>query len=139
VEIDGLRPFLQGLKSADTSLPKVVQEIHKRIATETVENARSDPGYSGSQGGRLPDRRVRDSYRARASQRESFILAGGPKAPEFYGQEFGGQERPTTMQFPPHKGTEGYSLYPKLREQTAEIEGRYFDEIADALEQAFPK
>jgi hypothetical protein len=43
------------------------------------------------------------------------------------------------MQFPPHKGTEGYSLYPKLREQTAEIEGRYFDEIADALEQAFPK
>ena len=37
-------------------------------------------------------------------------------SPIFYGAEFGGQARPSTMHFPPHMGRRGYWLYPAKRQ-----------------------
>lgn len=39
----------------------------------------------------------------------------------FFGNEFGGQARSTTQQFPPHRGREGYWFWPTLREDTPEM------------------
>ena len=39
----------------------------------------------------------------------------------FYGEEFGGQSRPATMMFPPHKGQEGYWLFPAARENARKL------------------
>ncbi|HMM41888.1 MAG TPA: hypothetical protein PKA95_08300 [Thermomicrobiales bacterium] len=60
------------------------------------------------------------------------MTAGGARVPEFYGQEFGGGTRPRTRQFPPHRGREGYFLWPTVRRRlrTAFDEwNAIFDEI----------
>jgi hypothetical protein len=58
----------------------------------------------------------------------------GVKATDiFYGAEFGGQRRPTTMQFQPHIGKRGYFVYPTLRAQGS----RYYDMWVDAIDKAF--
>jgi hypothetical protein len=41
-----------------------------------------------------------------------------------------------TSQFPPHKGREGYFLYPTVRAMNAEITTRYFDALDRALVRA---
>jgi len=39
----------------------------------------------------------------------------------FFGAEFGGQRRPTTQQFRPHKGTQGYWFWPTLRQDAPDM------------------
>lgn len=41
--------------------------------------------------------------------------------------------RGSTRQFPPHRGRQGYWLYPTIRDMNAEITTRYFDALDRAL------
>jgi hypothetical protein len=61
-------------------------------------------------------------------------VSGGAKMGQFfYGVEFGGQNRATTMQFRPHANTgfggEGYFFYPILREHGPEFVVEWFEVI----------
>lgn len=49
-----------------------------------------------------------------------------------WGVEFGGRQRPTTMQFLPHLGTTGYALWPTIRQELPDIMDRWADALYDA-------
>lgn len=132
VEVRGLKGFQRDLKEAGDGLEKALQVANKRLAEAVAVEARSRAYPAVSQ-------RAKASIRAQASGREARIVAGGPKAPEFFGQEFGGGARPRTRQFPKHRGTEGYFLYPTIRRRLKSVAEEYDQFIADALaERAFP-
>lgn len=134
ISVDGLKELQAALKSASPELAKRLQQANKRIAERVATRAQSRiraprtdrHGRSG-----LGD--VRASIRGSASGREARIIAGGPKAPTFFGEEFGGRARRTTQQFQPHAGKRGYFLYPTIRDQ---IEGA-MEEWGDILEEIF--
>ncbi|MGE5501673.1 MAG: hypothetical protein ACM3W4_07090 [Ignavibacteriales bacterium] len=106
-EIRGLKELQRELRAADPELAKRLQQVNKRLAESIADEAR------GAAGPRVSTR-SKDSIRPQASGRESRVVAGA-RAPEFYGQEFGGGRRPRTRQFPPHRGHEGYFLWPTVR------------------------
>ena len=49
------------------------------------------------------------------------------------GAEFGGQGRPTTQQFQPFRGHEGYFIYPAIRDNADHIEATYLKAVDDIL------
>jgi len=53
--------------------------------------------------------------------------------PAAMGAEFGGQGRPTTQQFRPHRGTEGYAVFPTIRRDSEDIEREWVDSIEDLM------
>ena len=52
------------------------------------------------------------------------------------GAEFGGQGRPTTQQFRPHLGRQGYFLYPTIRDNQDRIEDEYLSKVDDLIKRA---
>lgn len=102
VEVRGLKGFQRDLKAAGDGLEKALQVANKRLAEAVAVEARSRTYPAVSQ-------RSKASIRAQASGREARLVAGGPKAPEFFGQEFGGGSRPRARQFPKHRGRRGTS------------------------------
>jgi hypothetical protein len=52
----------------------------------------------------------------------------------FFGAEFGGRGRRTTMQFRPWLGTVGYAFYPTLRKHTGDIVDGYRTALNDLAE-----
>ena len=51
----------------------------------------------------------------------------------FFGVEFGGRRRPTTRQFPPHRGKKGYVLFPTIIKMHGWIKKEYTDQIERVL------
>ena len=51
----------------------------------------------------------------------------------FFGVEFGGGRRPTTRQFPPHRGKKGYVLFPTIIKMHGFIKKEYTKQIDDVL------
>jgi hypothetical protein len=50
-----------------------------------------------------------------------------------WGAEFGGRGRPTTQQFQPHRGTQGYFLWPAVRDNSDDIQRLYSEALDTAL------
>jgi hypothetical protein len=105
--VEGLKELQRELRAADPELARQLQRVNKRLVEGVAHEARSAAGASVSS-------RAKRSIRPQASGREARVVAGS-KAPEFYGQEFGGGARPRTRQFPPHRGREGHFLWPTVR------------------------
>lgn len=53
--------------------------------------------------------------------------------PAAAGAEFGGQGRPTTQQFRPHRGQEGYAVFPTIRRDSEDIEREWTSSIEDLM------
>lgn len=51
-----------------------------------------------------------------------------------WGSEFGGGARPRTNQFMPHRGRDGYFLWPTIRDMGQDIQDEYSDALLEALE-----
>lgn len=51
----------------------------------------------------------------------------------FFGAEFGGGGKPTTQQFEPHKGTEGYWFFPTLRDDEDQMLTAYAAVLDEVL------
>lgn len=51
----------------------------------------------------------------------------------FFGAEFGGQKRPTTRQFPPHRGRQGYFFWPTIRENHDMRVAQYLEALKTVL------
>ena len=158
VIVSGLKELQADLRKANPEMGKRLQQVNKALVDDVAREAkrefysrvadvtslslrdgpvRSRPSGKGSVS------RSRESIRASASGREARIIAGGARAPGFFGHEFGGSRalggadrivtseigrgaaagnrmnrrkiRSRTRQFPEHRGREGYVLYPIVR------------------------
>ncbi|GAB4333692.1 MAG: hypothetical protein Kow0010_20360 [Dehalococcoidia bacterium] len=125
-EMRGLKELQRELRAADPELARRLQQVNKRLVEGVADEARSQAGPSVST-------RSKASIRPQASGREARVVAGGARVPEFYGQEFGGGARPRTRQFPPHRGREGYFLWPTVRRRLRTA----YEEWADIFDEIF--
>lgn len=57
----------------------------------------------------------------------------GSGQPAAMGAEFGGRGRPTTQQFQPWRGQEGYFVFPTIRRDSDQITEDWTDAIADLM------
>ena len=145
-EVRGLRELQAELRKGGPEMAKRLQAVNKRLVTDVAEKARArvypnvasvDPtgrvtGGEARHPGKGSLSRTKASIRGVAGQKNARVRGGGPKAPAFYGHEFGGGGRPVTRQFPPHRGREGYFLYPVVRQEVreaAEDWNRIFDDV----------
>ena len=145
VEVKGLRELNAELKKANPEMAKKLQRVNKELVERVAARAKSNfyrtvPGRARSsdrprRSGRGSISTSRNSIRASASGQQAKVIAGGAKAPAFFGHEFGGGARPRTRQFPVHRGRDGYVLYPEVRRsvKTAEKDwNEIFDEVFPA-------
>lgn len=170
-EVRGLKELQQELRRASPEMAKRLQQVNKRLVDDVAREAKSRFYSRVSEvsairlgpvrlrpSGKGSISRSRDSIRASASGREARIIAGGPKAPGFFGHEFGGSRglgggrettsapgpagraargrgrlvRSRTRQFPEHRGRDGYVLYPTVRKRiktASEDWNNLFDEV----------
>jgi hypothetical protein len=176
-EVRGLRELQQELRRANPETARRLQQVNKRLVDDVASDARSKFYRSVAQvsairlgpvrmrpSGRGSIGRSRDSIRASASGREARVIAGGARAPAFFGHEFGGSRglgggrqttsavgraaaqgnrhsrrlvRTRTRQFPEHRGRDGYVLYPLVRKRirtAAEDWNNLFDEVFQTRE-----
>jgi len=131
-EIKGLNQLLRVMNKLPKDLQNDVRDASVAIADSLVasaQNAAHTPLTQLAASGlkvkrdRVPVVRV-GRNKVRTGVKETDI---------FYGAEFGGRKRPTTMQFLEHRGKRGYFLYP-----TARANGRKYSELwAGAVDKAF--
>lgn len=131
-EIKGLSQLLRVLNKIPKELQNEVRDASQDIASDLVAGAQAAAhtplqhlAASGlkAKRDRVPVIRVPRTM-ARPGTKYTDI---------FYGAEFGGGARPSTQQFPTHRGRLGYFLYP-----TARARGRkYAEKWAEAVDKAF--
>jgi hypothetical protein len=135
VEVEGLpqalRAFNKFGKDANGELRDAAQKHAQRIIPRVKAAAIAQGGAA---------RAVEVSVRA-PRDRVPCLAAGGAKRADVgrarkppsgqlvFGAEFGGGIRKTTTQFKPHRGTEGYWLYPTLRATVDELFTGYQDTL----------
>ena len=105
VEIRGYPEFISALNKIESGLPKEMKGAAQQVAQDWVNAARNKAG---------PSARGPAAAFNVVSNDEGVTLVNDH--PMFYGEEFGGQARPSTMQFPPHNGQRGYWFFPAARE-----------------------
>lgn len=124
--IEGLNRALRALpKEASVSLRDESQAIANEVAGMAADRGRGVSRMYGSL--------VSPSITARRDRVPVIRIGGRGKAGQvFWGAEFGGRGRTTTMQFLPHLGTQGYALWPTIREQLPDVIDRWADALYDA-------
>lgn len=133
VQVEGLRELQAELGAAGPEMKKRLGQVNKRLVTSVAEDA-AEAMYPPRTGrhGRFGHEAVKRTIKGQASGKEARVVAGGSRAPTFWGFEFGGRARPTTQQFEPHKGTEGYFFYPTVRKRVKVASEEWetlFDEV----------
>lgn len=134
-------PGLPSLLRVLSKLPKELQNEIRDSATEIAETE----AKKIIQNAVWPQERLAASAVRARRDRIPVIVAGGakrlsvsggrsgarrPRAGDvFFGAEFGGQGRKTTMQFQPHNGTEGHFFFPTLREDHDKIMDTWLDAV----------
>ena len=131
VHVAGLRKFLRVLNSIPKDLQNEIRDASQAIANDMVAGARN-AAHTPLQ------RLVAGGLSAKRDRipvvKTSGMLRPGVRTRDlFYGAEFGGGKRPETQQFPPHKGKEGYFLYPYARAHGEE----YMADWVHAIDKAF--
>lgn len=143
-EVEGLKELRAEMRKAGPEMAKKLQQVNKKLvervatrakgrfyATVSAADGRAAPLIQ-KPSGRGSISRSRESIRPNATQTSASIVGGGPKAPGFFGHEFGGGARPTTRQFPIHRGRDGYVLYPTVR-QEMRTASKEWEEIFDEV------
>lgn len=139
IEVKGLKELLKDLSSYGPAASKAAREESKAIAGDTAERAQRRAVSSGDK----LSAAVGVTIRAR-SDRVPAIVSGGARrlaisgrargGEAFFGAEFGGGKGKTTRQFRPHKGRQGYFLWPQIREDEQEMIRRWLDAIEKILD-----
>lgn len=104
-EIKGYDEFIRDTKKIEAALPRSMNEASLSIAQEWVSAATGAANTSQAQ-------LAAQALAVGTSEDGAEITNSSPL---FYGSEFGGQARPSTMHFPPHNGRRGYWFYPARR------------------------
>lgn len=112
VRITGLREFQAALRKMDAGLPKLLRVAFNKVSALVIDYARPRvPSRSGA---------ARGSLKARSSQREARIAAGGRRAPHYPWLDFGGRVGRNDSVRRPFL-TEGRYIYPGLKANRDEI------------------
>lgn len=137
VRVEGLRELSKALKQLeDKNLGKELQKANKAAATTVAKDATGAAYSLGSTAAH-----VAPSIKASAGRMSASVSIGGASHPAAAGAEFGGQGRPTTMQFQPWRGAgsnAGYFLYPTIRRDADKIVEEYTAALDELLGKAFP-
>lgn len=120
VEISGLKELAKANRELGKDAKKELRIATKNIATATAREAMA----TGK--GLLPvQARAADSIRARSGMTPTIAAGGSQRVTKrktragdiWFGAEFGGGVKPTTQQFPRHRGQSGYFLWPTIRKR----------------------
>ena len=136
--LDGIAGLNRALRALPKEASAQLRDASQEIAGEVADKARSRAAGMGGVAAK-----VAPSIKA-SRDRIPVVKMGGSKKLErgrsgdrqtvgdvIWGAEFGGQGRTTTQQFLPHRGQDGYFLWPAVRE--ADIGERYSEALLDAL------
>jgi len=118
----GFDEFSRAVNDINRRMPLAMREAAQRIAEDWVGKA---------QGATLTSQQALAASAMTITVDEETGVTLRNDSPIFFGAEFGGQRRPETMQFPPHRGQRGYWLFPTARanaEQFQEIWAAGVDE-----------
>jgi hypothetical protein len=128
VNVEGLAELRRALKAVSATAPKELNAASKQVATFVADDARSTAEGLGGVAAK-----VAPSVRGSGTARGGAIALGGSSYPMALGAEFGGQGRPTTQQFKPHKGRTGYFVYPAIRANSDRIADTYTELLDDLM------
>ena len=133
-EVLGLKQLLRVLSKLPKDLQNDVRDASQAIATDLAAGAQAAAStpLQTLAASTLKARRDRVPVVASTGTVRKGVLARDI----FYGAEFGGQRRKTTLQFMPWRGNSsgaGYFLYPTARARGQ----RYFEMWGEALDKAF--
>lgn len=132
-EIKGLRELLKVLNTLPKEYQGQVRDASQEIATKLHSGATSAAHTPlqrlAAQGlkvkrDRVPVLKGGVGVTSRGTEQRSI----------FYGAEFGGGKRPTTRQFPMHRGRDGYFLYPTARAHGEEYAQMWIEAVDKAFE-----
>lgn len=121
VNADDLDDFRRDLRATGSDLQHELDKASGEVAELVAVGARSRAEGLGSTAGH-----VAPSIQADGQS----VSLGGSAYPMAAGAEFGGQGRPTTQQFDPYT-SEGYFLYPSIREDEDQADELYANAIDD--------
>jgi hypothetical protein len=148
-----LREASQALPQFDAEMRKAAQQVAQHVVDRAVINANGQPPQGkprdGSSGHSQASQVVR-GLRARHDRiptikldhKRGFVSASRPNAKRakkvtmgnvFFGAEFGGRRRKTTMQFTRHRGRQGYFFWQAVRDSKSFIVKEYSDAIEVVL------
>ena len=142
VEMFGMDEFLRELRFAPNEVKKAVKQGSKEIADKVVVEMKQRarivwhqeqyetivPSLRAVQG-TVPKVKVGGARKAAVGRRKR-----RPSAGELVmGAEFGGRREETTQQFPIHRGSKGYVLFPTIRKMLNFIKKEYTDQIEKVL------
>jgi len=141
IEMFGMDDFLRELRRAPKETRKAVNQGSKAIAEEVFVQVkrRSRTVFHASRyqtimpsmrvvQGTVPKIKVGGAKKAAVSRKKR-----PPSGDLFFGLEFGGGSRPTTRQFPRHRGKKGYVLFPTIIKMHSFIKKEYTDQIERVL------
>lgn len=145
VQIQGLNELRRALKQADSDLPKELARETQRLgqAYFVPEARRRAQGRTNP---RTSTRTIASIGAARV-QTGVVVFAGGKRAPEFYGAEFGSLQRRSTgkpkghtTQFPVRsgrfgRGSAGYFFYPAVRATAAKTREAFEGVLEDMTQE----
>lgn len=131
-EVRGISELLRALGKIPKDLQNDVRDASTEIANDLV-NAASNAASTPQQQLAATGLKVKRDRVPSIRVGRNMVKPGVRESDIFYGAEFGGRGRPTTMQFPPFRGTRGYFFYP-----TARAMGEAnFKKWTDAVDKAF--
>lgn len=135
IRIQGLDEVNKALKAIGPDARKELKKASKEAADLVANSSRSTASSLGGVAAH-----VAPSIRATPSMTGSAAVSiGGSAYPMAGGAAFGGRGRPTTQQFQPFRGKEGYFLYPDIRKNADRIEETYTDAIDAIIRKRFPQ
>ena len=112
IKVNGLRELQGALKAAENATPKMLRLALNEAAEVVVDYAKPQvPSRSGA---------ARGSMKARSTQKEARVSAGGRRAPYYPWLDFGGKVgKGDSVKRPFY--SEGRYIYPTLRKRHPEI------------------
>lgn len=131
ITVQGLAEFQRELRQID--LASDLRDANREAAETVASAARARASSLGGVAAKTAP-----SIKAAAEQRRAKVDLGGSRYPFALGAEFGGQGRPSTMQFKPHLGRTGYALYPAIRDTREQFIDAYDRALGQLMARAFP-
>lgn len=122
-EIEGYQQFQDALGKIVKRLPEETKKAAQQVAKDWISAARNKAPNSA---------RAAAAALSIGNDQDGATLVNND--PTFFGQEFGGQARPSTMQFPPYRGKRGYWLFPAARENANRFQKIWEAAIDEATE-----
>ena len=130
IYIEGLPEVMATLRSLPKEIRQGTDQLVRGVANFVADETRAAASTRAE---------VKAATTIKA-QKNSVSLGGGGRTNRAgnmtLGTEFGGGARPSTQQFRPHRGTQGYFFWPAIRANSATIRDMWDQLVDDAVRRA---